>query len=228
MKHSIILFTLTLLCGSVLAQENNVIWLSHTLEQVKQKKSTYKMVVQPNGAIYSVNTFDKENNVFMKAESMDAWGSELQGEAIYYYGNGNVQSKGVYMKGEKVGIWKRFSTDGQEKAERIYAIYDAQKRAYAYVDQMPVFNGGQENFDDFLKLSLENVVSDVAGKGQRLVFSFIINESGHLENPEINESASADIDKAIMDVLTVMPRWTAGKKQGENVRVYLEKEIYCQ
>lgn len=42
------------------------------------------------------------------------------GEFIFYYPNGNVESRGHYEKGVKVGTWERYTLDGQRKPDRYY------------------------------------------------------------------------------------------------------------
>ncbi len=214
--------------SSAYCQMDNVIYLNNTLEEVKKRKSTYKMVVSPSGSTYSVTTFDQQEEVFMEANSIDAEGKQLDGPVVYYYPNGKIESKGQYLKGDKVGIWKRYTPSGMEKAERIYSLYDASKEAYTYVDRMPVFNEGIESFDEFLKLSFSHYVNPSVGKGQQLLFSYIINESGYLINPKVIKGGNTVANKKLIEILQNMPVWSPGVKQGQNVRVYIEKDIYCK
>ena len=227
MKKSII-FSIIICTSSLLfGQTENVYWLDHTLNSVKQRKATYKMVVSPQGSTYAVTTFDNNDQVFMKAHSVDAEGQVLDGMVTYYYPTGSIESQGEYLKGKKVGLWQRFTPRGVEKAERVYSLYNAEKEAYIYVDQMPKLNEGVENFEEYLKLSFSHYVNPSVGKGQRLLFSYIINESGYLINPKVIKGGNDAANKELIELLQNMPAWSPGVKQGQKVRVYIEKEIYC-
>jgi len=228
MKKSLLIILAAFSLGEMAAQEASTYWLNSTLQPSKKRNSTYKKVVCSEGATYAVNTFDRSNNIFMRANSTDPAGEILNGDVVYFYSNGNIESQGKYWKGAKVGIWKRFNTDGSEKAERVYDIFDSKSGAFVYVDEMPTFQGGDEDFNDFLKLSFTEVVNKAEAPNKPLLFSMIINENGQTQNVKIIKGASKALDEKLIKVLSNMPAWNPGKKQGEIVRVILEKEIYCK
>jgi antitoxin component YwqK of YwqJK toxin-antitoxin module len=43
------------------------------------------------------------------------------GEFSYYYKSGQLESKGVFRDGVKYGLWERYTSNGNEKPEKIYA-----------------------------------------------------------------------------------------------------------
>jgi len=227
MKRTLLILSVIAFTGSTFAQEASTFWLNETLQPSKKRNSTYKKVVCAEGATYAVNTFDRANNIFMRANSMDPEGKILNGDVVYFYPNGNIESQGKYWKGDKVGIWQRFNTDGSEKAERIYDIFDSKSNAFVYVDEMPSFQKNEEDFMDFLKLSLPEIVNREQAPNKPLTFSMIINENGAVQNVKIIHGASKALDEKLITILSNMPAWQPGKKQGEIVRVILEKEIYC-
>jgi len=228
MKQYLFLLITVFAFGEVSSQEACTFWLDNTLQPSKKRNSTYRKVVCQEGSTYAVNTYDRSNNIFMRANSSDPEGKVLNGEVVYFHTNGNIESQGHYWKGAKVGIWKRFTADGTEKAERVYDIFDAPSGAYVYVDEMPIFQGGEEYFMDFLKLNIEEIVYQENGTSKPILFSMIINENGQVQNVKIIEGVSKALDERLITVLSNMPAWNPGKKQGEIVRVLLEKEIYCK
>lgn len=49
------------------------------------------------------------------------------GHFVYYHPNGNVESEGEYVKGIKVGYWKRYEANGTPKPDRYYPAESADK-----------------------------------------------------------------------------------------------------
>lgn len=108
---------------------DNSIYLNSYLEVTAKKKdaSYYCELVEHNEMGYHYRAW------FMTGElKMDGWYADAgmkipQGEFIYYYQNGNPESKGTYREGSKVGIWQRFAADGTEKPEKVYASLEIMK-----------------------------------------------------------------------------------------------------
>jgi hypothetical protein len=88
------------------------------------KKSTEiydrKVMSASNGA-FEVAVTDKDGNIRMEGTYADADLTRAEGPFTYYYPNGNIESKGMYVNGMKSGTWHRYSADGTPKAERNYA-----------------------------------------------------------------------------------------------------------
>ena len=58
---------------------------------------------------------------------------------------------------------------------------------------------------------------DVEG---RVIVRFIVNEDGHISDCEIKKGIGAGCDKEALRMVSNMPPWTPGKKDGKTVRVF--------
>lgn len=104
----------------VLAQETD--YLNVQLEQTKKRKATFERELEKIGE----NTFKasiRTKEGFLKAEGIYIFMDEKfmeHGEFVFYHANGNVESRGMYNCGFKIGDWERYTSSGQRKADRFY------------------------------------------------------------------------------------------------------------
>jgi hypothetical protein len=112
-----------LLCESsmLLAQKPQL--LDNTLKVVKKKNmatftrtltpidaQTFKSEVRSfDGALKCTGTYIKDNDAFYE-----------HGEFVFYYSDGQIESRGRYEQGLKVGVWERYMANGTRKADRYY------------------------------------------------------------------------------------------------------------
>jgi hypothetical protein len=215
---SIILLSFTL---SGLFGQEGPIWLDQHLKPCKKNNGLLYMKVAQSTGAYELEVMDKSHNKIMKGQSLDPKGTEWNGNFEFYHPDGNIESRGLYQEGAKVGVWERFDSKGNQLAERMYAAFDHKSMAYFYVDQMPVYRGGEKKFQEFLKLSWKEIVNDnvFLEKDGPLELSFIVTEKGSVVSPRFTQGVSAEWDAKALNLLTVIPDWVPGKNQGENVRV---------
>lgn len=104
----------------VLAQETD--YLNVQLEQTKKRIATFERELEKIGE----NTFKatiRTREGFLKAEGIYIFMDEKfmeHGEFVFYHANGNVESRGMYNYGFKIGDWERYTSSGQRKADRFY------------------------------------------------------------------------------------------------------------
>jgi hypothetical protein len=218
-KHLIILL-LTSTLGNLYAQDVQI-WIDNSLKPCKKGQATMYMKVAQSTGAFELEVFDKSHNRIMKGQSLDPKGTVWNGSFEFYHPDGKIESRGLYQEGAKVGVWERFDSKGNQLAERMYAAFDHKSMAYFYVDQMPVYRGGEKKFQEFLKLSWKEIVNDnvFLEKDGPLELSFIVTEKGSVVNPRFTQGVSAEWDAKALNLLTVIPDWIPGKNQGENVRV---------
>ncbi len=89
------------------------------------------------------------------------------------------------------------------------------------VDQQPSFPGGQEKLMKFLNNNLKYPV-DAAKQGiqGRCIVQFVVRKDGTISNAKILQSLNPSCDKECIRLITSMPKWIPGIKNGENVNVY--------
>lgn len=218
----IVLLSLFFFSLSAVAQKEKT-WLDNSLSICKKGKATHYLTVEPASKHFQIELYDLNHQLKMKGKSRDAKGEIFHGPCEFYHSNGKIESKGNYVDDSKVGIWERYDQQGNRLAERRYAAFNSKKMAYTYVDEMPVFEGGEENFKLFLKQKLSSVVNptEFASKQQDIELGFVVSERGLIENLEFIKGYTPEWDVAALEELNAMPSWIPGKNAGENVRVYV-------
>jgi TonB family protein len=84
----------------------------------------------------------------------------------------------------------------------------------------PEFPGGADSLQSFLKNNLaypdSAKINHIQGK---VYIGFLIDYEGKIKNPRILSSASPDLDKEAMRVVSMMPDWKPGTAGGSPVSV---------
>lgn len=93
---------------------------------------------------------------------------------------------------------------------------------YKEVEVMPEFPGGMEEMMQYMIQSIkypkELQESGVSGK---VFVQFVVDAEGKIGQVEVLKSLHDQLDAEAVKVISGMPDWTPGKKDGENVKVQL-------
>jgi hypothetical protein len=89
---------------------------------------------------------------------------------------------------------------------------------YIKVEHAPEFPGGVNKFMLFIKknLKLPANAEDITGKE---TVSFVIEKDGSVTEVKVTSGLSADIDKEVVRVISLSPKWHPGIQNGKQVRV---------
>lgn len=91
---------------------------------------------------------------------------------------------------------------------------------YTKVDKMPEFPGGQVALVKFLSKNIKYPSKYKKDKLNGRVFvSFIIDKTGKVTQPKIVKSLNEECDKEALRVISMMPNWFPGEKDGNKVNV---------
>jgi hypothetical protein len=228
-NHGILICLLILFTGlnAYAGGDKDKIWLDHNLEECKRSKAVRYMEVTPDGDTYVLHMYTLDKELCMKGAAVDRLGRKWEGNFEFYHANGTLESKGHYVAHTKVGLWERYDLRGNRLAERTYAAYDTQRSAYTYVDEMPLYDGGNKNFKDFLKQKLTTLVynTEPGGNDLTLELGFVVSEDGTLSGVEFTKGLDPDWDVAALNELKTLPSWLPGKKSGDPVRVFVRVPI---
>ncbi|KUG09816.1 energy transducer TonB [Solirubrum puertoriconensis] len=100
------------------------------------------------------------------------------------------------------------------------ATASAATTVYHAPDIMPTFPGGSEALRSFLKAKLrypeEALRKGLSGK---VYVQFVVDERGHLLEPQVVKGLAADLDAEALRLVRIMPWWTPGSVAGQPVRV---------
>ena len=100
----------------------------------------------------------------------------------------------------------------------------------AVVEEKPSFMGGDENqFSNWVRSNFEYPeVAKENGIQGRVYVQFVVNNEGRVVDVQIVRSIDASIDKELIRVMGLSPRWTPGKQRGKAVRVKYTLPISLQ
>lgn len=83
--------------------------------------------------------------------------------------------------------------------------------------QKPTFPGGEESFSLFIKNNLK--LPDCITKNERILSSFIIDSIGNLKNIQIKRGKNEELNKEIIRVLSLSPKWIPGEINSKKVNI---------
>lgn len=108
---------------SAKADDEKGIYLNAHLEKVKGKKSAtyYCELVEETEHGFHYKVYFMSGELKMNGWYLDEEMKEPQGLFTYYYQSGQIESMGEYLNGAKFGLWERYTENGSEKAEKLYA-----------------------------------------------------------------------------------------------------------
>jgi len=93
-------------------------------------------------------------------------------------------------------------------------------KVYTYVEQMPVFPGGQSGLVNYIQASLRYPAEAAQKQVEGKVFvKFTVEPSGKAINPEIIKGLGAGCDEEVLRVIRVLPPFEPGKQNGRTVSV---------
>ncbi|RSK42754.1 TonB family protein [Hymenobacter perfusus] len=95
-----------------------------------------------------------------------------------------------------------------------------ENKVYTYVEQMPVFPGGQSGLINYIQASLRYPAEAAQKQVEGKVFvKFTVEPSGKAINPEIIKGLGAGCDEEVLRVIRVLPPFEPGKQNGRTVSV---------
>ena len=94
------------------------------------------------------------------------------------------------------------------------------------VDVEPSFPGGPEAMTKWLQSQITYPESAIANNEQGTVYvKFIIRKDGTISNLDVRKGVSVALDQEAIRVISLMPKWTPGKLNGEFVNSYFTLPI---
>jgi TonB family protein len=137
-----------------------------------------------------------------------------------------IESKTIYCPEkkllescEKMPKWKPAYKDGEPVTKEVSFSIKVPKWLTS-PDTMPAFHGGQAALSKLLSENMKYPVAcEEEGIQGRVVCSFIIECDGSISNLKVAKSVHPALDQEALRVLSLMPNWTSGMKDGQKVRV---------
>lgn len=97
---------------------------------------------------------------------------------------------------------------------------------FALVEKMPTFPGGQSALIAYLSGELRYPEeARQSGAEGKVVTQFVVSENGSISDIQIIRSVGCGCDEEAMRVISKMPRWEPGMRNGIPVKVYFKMPI---
>ena len=111
---------------------------------------------------------------------------------------------------------------GLEPGEGTKAVEEVvESKPYTYVEQMPVFPGGQEALLAYIGKNIKYPPMALRNQVEGRVFiKFVVGPDGSVTNAEVQKGIGAGCDEESLRVIRTLPRFTPGKQNGRAVPVY--------
>ncbi len=94
---------------------------------------------------------------------------------------------------------------------------------YYYVQQMPQFDG---DVHEWLTKSARSLpIADKEDAAKQVIVKFIVQPNGTLTNIELHKGIRSDLDAEALRLVKAMPKWNAGKQNGELVPVHYKLAV---
>jgi TonB family protein len=177
---------------------------AYTRTRTKNADGLYDVVINFSGG-----------QLFMNGRYQDEQLEVRHGHFVFYNQNGNKQTEGDYSKGMKVGVWKRWDSEGAPLPSRTYAPAPAEKDMNLVVSNKSTVPATFSELDSYIEKNLKYPEKAVMnGTKGTVVVALSINAEGDVKNPKITQSVSPELDAAAMQLIMGMPKWTAAQRNG--------------
>lgn len=96
--------------------------LDAKLEKTSLENARYhRRLVRVNDTLFFAEVFDLQKRLRFTGNYIFTEGKlKEQGEFVFYFPNGEVESRGMYKDGFKVGTWERFAENGAQRPDKYY------------------------------------------------------------------------------------------------------------
>ena len=130
-----------------------------------------------------------------------------------------VSKKKTLEEDEDLGIGIYESEDRKQLGE-------VEPKVFTYVEQMPVFPGGEAALQKFIHDHLKYPqVSLEEGTQGTVMLRFVINENGSVGEVQVLKSLDTYCDREAKRVVQSLPRFTPGLQQSKPVKVWFQFPI---
>lgn len=166
-------------------------------------------------AVYGQQTQKKRSNKKSEEKSTKFTPPIISADTANVYNCPQISVMDVRGADDDRGI------DIEDLKECKVIVEERKDRPFVTVEQMPRFEGGEEKMMQFIADTLHYpVVAQEAGIQGRVVVRFVVDKEGKVTDPTVIRGIDPSCDKEAVRIVKLMPKWTPGKQNGQNVAVY--------
>lgn len=219
------LITAIIICTSSItlsmAQEESRVYLDGTLASTAKKTAKFYKVPEGNrGDLFIGRLYTIEGKLRSEGTYADEALKVEHGEFTFFHSNGQIESRGEYVMGNKSGVWERYTANGERLAEKIYDHKPLENIVYTMAETMPKHAHGSDR--EFVKYIKQQVI---APKGKRykgdMMASFIVEKNGMLSEVKIVKGKNDEMDRKVVEAIRSTAPWSPGTDKGKPVRVQM-------
>jgi len=138
------------------------------------------------------------------------------------------ENKRIVSNNEKMTVKLPNSERPKQLNSENATLYESQEtvkshdidKIYDTVENMPIFPGGMQNLMSWLGSNIKYpVIAEENGIQGRVIVTFVVERDGAITNIKVVRAVDPSLDKEAIRVVSIMPKWKPGMKQGEAVRV---------
>ncbi len=190
----------------------------------KKSARYYRVNEGKDGELFIGKTYTVDGKLKAEGRYLDAGLTQPNGPFVFYHANGKVESKGLYVNGNKSGLWERFDVWGGALAEKVYDPEPLANIIYTRAQTMPEFHGGDQRA--FVKYVREKV-SPISGDKLKgiVTASFVVEKNGELTDVKVIEGKDSVFDGQLVDAVKSTSPWQPGVDQGRPVRVQMRVPV---
>ena len=220
------IFSLT----ETIAQTKDTLYYNDKWEKTDRENKHFYRVIHRDGSKKQIRVQDYYPN---GVKQMDGWYSSLEpetrdGEFTWWHEDGKKHRWMIFDDGEAIKIteWdsngkitrqqEKVKTVNHENGERIYEMKALEKA--------PVFNRGKSTFSDYINRHLSYPAGAQGTSGQVIV-QFVVDKRGNTKDAKVVNSVNEVLDKAALDFIKSLPRWTPGIQNGKNIEIKMELPV---
>lgn len=178
-------------------------------------------------------SFTKEHYVKVQLDQLFQLPSELS-IANSFYNSINLKKRVIMIYSERTSKWAGIkyliavpllATIGLMAActeTPVEAIQQEAEKVYKEADVMPEYPGGMQELMNYMGSSIKYPeTAEADGLEGKVFVQFVIDTEGKVTQVEVVKGVRDDLDAEAVRVISEMPDWTAGSKDGKNVNVQL-------
>ena len=204
--------------------------------------ATYQLVIKKDDTTFIVRNYKNYGPMIWQQSFKDSALTIPNGRFAWYNKNGDIDSSGIALNGQKTGVWNYFDGADDEKivdrkffknGEPINASEYYTNANYAGIGAIkavyPKGENGWSNYiygNSFAKIiALIPQYKNVKSQKAPVLLSFTVNESGKIVDTYIMHSCGFPFDKESLRIINNAKKWVPAQEYGHKVKYKIQQTI---
>lgn len=168
------------------------------------------------------------DSLLMKGTAMDEAGIQLHGWSQWFHQNGLVESEGFYENGVKIGVWKRYNTNGEPKPEKMYSNVNMNNIIFNSARVMPKPSKQIRDLNTYIKEKLTHEQAFDIIASSPIKVQFIVFRDGSIGELKIDEKLTQNQHQLLKQIIENMPVWIPGSNGTQTINVRMDIKLELQ